>query len=59
MEKSINKNPFDKIDPLKNNNNNNNNNIIIIFEKKIKNIKDKKILLEILDIINKKLLEFD
>ena len=55
MEKSINKNPFDKIDPLKNNN----NNIIIIFEKKIKNIKDKKILLEILDIINKKLLEFD
>tara|TARA_B110000902_G_scaffold222376_1_gene258506 strand:- start:470 stop:640 length:171 start_codon:yes stop_codon:yes gene_type:complete len=56
MEKSINKNPFDKIDPIKNNNK---NNIIIIFEKQIKNIKDKTILLEILDIINQKLLEFD
>ena len=58
MEKSINKNPFDKIDPIKNIKNENNN-IINDFENQIKNIKDKKLLLEILDIINKKLLEFD
>ena len=58
MEKSINKNPFDKIDPIKNIKNENNN-IIINFENQIKNIKDKKILLEVLDIINQKLLEFD
>ena len=58
MEKSINKNPFDKIDPIKNIKIENNN-IIINFENQIKNIKDKKILLEVLDIINQKLLEFD
>ena len=52
MEKSINKNPFDKIDPIKNIKIENNN-IINDFENHVKNIKDKKILLEILDIINK------
>lgn len=54
MEKSINKNPFDKIDPIKKKQDN-----IIIFENQIKKIKNKKLLLEILDIINLKLLEFD